>query len=144
MTNHEKDNLPIKEDLCDYIFSRTLNQRVAEIKHLRRSQQVEDYFYGKIVQNHMPPRLTWLIQEYDELVKNVVISLLDEVEEEIYTYDLHLESSGDRVSGISLIEDDISFFSGPAVHDEYPDYAPNDLPIEDRANVEGEKDGAKE
>ncbi|CAM4009822.1 hypothetical protein [Saccharibacillus endophyticus] len=122
MTNQEKNDLPIGESVRDYIFSRTLDRRVAEVEYLKRSQQVDNYFYGKIVKSNMPPRLAWLIQEYDELVKNVVISLLDEVEEEIYTYDLQLESSGERVSGISLIEDDISFFSGPSVHDEYPNY----------------------
>lgn len=144
MTDQKKDNQPIEKGVRDYIFSRTLNHRVAEIEHLKRSQQVEDYFYGKIVNNHMPPRLVWLIQEYDELVKNVVISLLDEVEEEIYTYDLQLESSGERVSGISLIEDDISFFSGPAVHDEYPNYDSNNFSIEDNMNDQSRKEGSKE
>jgi len=144
MTDKKKDNLPIEEGIRDYIFCRKLNQRVAEIEHLKRSQQVDHYFYGKIVKINMPPRLIWLIQEYDELVKNVVISLLDEVEEEIYTYDLQLESSGERVSGISLIENDISFFSGPAVHDEYPNYGSDNFSIEESTNAQNGKEGSEE
>ncbi|MEJ8302738.1 hypothetical protein [Saccharibacillus sacchari] len=135
MTNHEKgkDNHPIEEGIQDYIVSHTRNERVAKIEY-RPSRQLDDYFYGKVLENRLPSRLSWLIQEYDELVQHVVMTLLDEVEEEIHTYDLRLERSNQRIYNIMLLGDDLSFFTQPASLGEYPDHLPEDFPTDAPSN----------
>lgn len=145
MTNHEKgkDDHPIEQGIHDYIVSHTRNERVAEIEY-RPSRQLDDYFYGKVLENRLPSRLSWLIQEYDELVQHVVMTLLDEVEEEIHTYDLRLEHSNQRIYNLMLMGDDLSFFTQPASFDEYPDHLPEDFPTEERPNLQSGKDGSEE
>ncbi|MCQ4085353.1 hypothetical protein [Saccharibacillus sp. JS10] len=116
----EPEDAAKETGIIDYIISYSQNKRLAQIEY-RPSRQIDDYFYGKVLEQQFPPRLVWLIHEYDELVQHVVMTLLEEVEEEIHTYDLRLESSNRRIYNVMLMEHDISFFTQPAGIEEYAD-----------------------
>ncbi|CAM3472170.1 MULTISPECIES: hypothetical protein [Saccharibacillus] len=109
----------------DYIISYSKRERYAEIDY-DRSEQFEHYFCGFVLQNALPERLSWLIRERQELIRQVVLTLLDDVEEEIHTYDLRLEKSGERVFDVSLSGDELTFFTRYAVGDEFLDTYPDD------------------
>lgn len=109
----------------DYIISYSKRERYAEIDY-DRSEQFEHYFCGFVLENALPERLSWLIRERQELIRQVVLTLLDDVEEEIHTYDLRLEKSGERVFDVSLLGDELTFFTRYAVGDEFLDTYPGD------------------
>lgn len=109
----------------DYIVSYSRKQRYAEIDY-DRSEQFEHYFCGKLLDNSLPERLRWLIREREELIRQVVLTLLDDVEEEIQTYDLRLEKSGERLFDLSLSGDELTFFNRYAVGDEFLGTYPGD------------------
>ncbi len=72
----------------------------------------EYYYSGLLVEQNFPDRLLFLINEYNDLVSGMVLSLLDEVEEEIYGYDLMLKNSGARLFNLSFEEGNrITFFT---------------------------------
>lgn len=101
----------------DYIVSGSRNERYVRIEYAH-SRELEDYCHGKVLEQRFPDRLAWLLNEYEQLVQHFVVTLMDDVEEEIQTYDLHLESTGQRIYTIMLLEDQISFFLLPAFDEE--------------------------
>ncbi|NGZ77664.1 hypothetical protein [Saccharibacillus alkalitolerans] len=94
----------------DYIVSRSRNERYAEIEY-EPAEELDYYFRGKMIQNRIPDRLAWLLNEHDELIRHFVMTLLDDVEEEISTYDLRLETSGERVFDLQVDGERMTFFT---------------------------------
>lgn len=72
-----------------------------------------DFFYtGDIVQYNFPIELASLIDQYDELVRSCALTLLDEVEEKIYSYDLKLRILDKRIFSPSIKhKSTITFFT---------------------------------
>ncbi|NBF06712.1 hypothetical protein GV819_31045 [Pseudomonas sp. Fl5BN2] len=94
----------------DYIFSYRTKEVYALIEY-EKEEGAEHYYIGRVLEFGFPDNLCELIGEYNELVDAMALSLLDEVEEKIYWYDLMLKSSGNRIFNISLKDKEhISFF----------------------------------
>jgi hypothetical protein len=108
----------------DWIISGRTGEIYAEIDFIKN--EAIDYFHsGKIVSYLIPNELAELIDEYDELVSGCVLTLLDEVEEKIYQYDLRLKLLGIKIFGVSIKEKNmIEFFTkyptGKGFLDDYP------------------------
>ncbi|WP_172251370.1 hypothetical protein [Saccharibacillus deserti] len=109
----------------DYIISGSRAERYACIEYAP-SHEIEYYCYGRMIENRMPARLEWLLHEHGELVRQVVLTLLDDVEEEIRTYDLRLESTGQKIFDLTIIGEDLSFFTRYALSDGYLEQYPGD------------------
>ncbi|GGO01228.1 hypothetical protein [Saccharibacillus kuerlensis] len=107
----------------DYIVSYSRNERYAEIEY-ESSPEFDYYFRGKILGDTFPPRLRWLLQEHGELVREVVLTLLDDVEEEISKYDLRLEISGERIFDLELKGGELTFFTRYGVSGGYLEQYP--------------------
>ncbi|WBF46018.1 hypothetical protein [Serratia rubidaea] len=108
----------------DYIFSLRDNERYALIEY-KRSDKFEHYYEGVIVENNFPKKITSLIDERNGVIEDMAISLLDDVEEELYSYDISLECNGSRIFDIEITDGNkISFFTKyPSSHgylDKYP------------------------
>ncbi|EHR8838585.1 hypothetical protein ABJ851_004271 [Shigella flexneri] len=95
----------------DYIFSNKNNEIYATIDFKKR-EDIDYYYEGRIIEFNFPDHLYNLIIDYDEIIKAVAISLLDEVVDEISKYDLRLVGMNEKVFNL-VIEDKqkISFFT---------------------------------
>lgn len=108
----------------DYIFSSKTQKEYALIEY-KNEEIIENYCTGKILTFDFPKNLYDLLGEYNELVDAMSLSLLDEIEDKIYWYDLMLKFSGNRIFNISLKEDEqISFFLKYPVADGFLDRYP--------------------
>jgi hypothetical protein len=95
----------------DWIISGKTGETYAEVE-IRRDEGIDYFYVGEIVKYDFPSDLASLIDEYDELVNACVLSLLDEVEEKIYSYDLKLKVLGKRIFSLSIKEKlKITFFT---------------------------------
>lgn len=95
----------------DYILSNKNNEVYATIEFKKR-EDIAYCYEGQIVEFNFPDDLYNLIIDYDEIIKAMAISLLEEVEEEISKYDLRLLKMNEKVFDL-VIENKqkISFFT---------------------------------
>ncbi|GEM_PF-5095781 len=107
------------ETFSDYIVSGSRNERYVRIEYAH-SRELDHYCHGVVLEKRLPERLAWLLEEYDQLVQHFVMTLIDDVEEEIFTYDLHLESTGQRIHTLMFTGNEVSFFLTPAFDEEDP------------------------
>jgi len=110
--------------MIDTIFSRKNKQAYAVVDY-SQDEEIEFYFRGRIIESSFPAELLALIEEYNGIVDDMALSLVDEVEEKIYAYDLGLKARDSRIFNISIKnKDEISFFTkyptGNGFRDEYP------------------------
>ncbi|OWA37689.1 hypothetical protein B9G55_06480 [Saccharibacillus sp. O16] len=129
------------EQFSDYIVSGSRNERYARIEYAH-SRELEYYCHGRMLENRFPERLSWLLEEYDQLVQHVIMTLIDDVEEEIFTYDLHLENTGQRIHTLMLTGDEVSFFITPAFDEE--DARWTEEALRERFGLEDQRPGEKE
>ncbi|NMY71737.1 MULTISPECIES: hypothetical protein [Pseudomonas] len=109
----------------DYIISYRTKEKYALIEY-KKEDEIEYYCTGRILKFSFPKKLHELINEYNELVNTITLSLLDEIEEKIYWYDLMLKSSENRIFNISLKENEyISFFLKYPTSDGFLDRYPS-------------------
>lgn len=95
----------------DWIISDKTGETYAEVE-IRRDERIDYFYTGEIVQYKFPSDLANLIDEYSELVSACVLSLLDEVEEKIYSYDLKLKLLGTNIFSPCIKEKaTITFFT---------------------------------
>lgn len=87
--------------MIDYIFDKDHNE-YAKIEY-RHSEDKEYYCTGEILEYAIPGELSNLINEYTELVNGMCLSLLDDVEEKIYSYGLKL-----RDANVSIFRPEIT------------------------------------
>lgn len=80
----------------DWIVSGKTGETYAEVD-IRRDESIDYCCVGEIIEYNFPSDLASLIDEYDELVNACVLSLLDEVEEKIYSYDLRLKMQDAKI-----------------------------------------------
>ena len=109
----------------DWIISGRTGEIYAEVDILKDERI--DYFYsGKIIKYAMPNELMKLIDEYEELVSGCVISLLDEIEEEIYKYDLRLKLLNIKIFNVFIKDKNIiEFFTKYPTSKGFLDAYPN-------------------
>lgn len=108
----------------DWIISGKTGETYGEVE-IRRDKSIDYFYVGEIVKYDFPSDLASLIDEYDELVNACVLSLLDEVEERIYWYDLKLKALGTRIFSLCIKEKKtITFFTkyptGQGFKDSHP------------------------
>lgn len=77
--------------------------------------EIEHYFRGEIIDYRLPSELTGLLAEYSEILDGMALSLLDEVEAKIASYQLHLKNAGTSVFNLEIVnKTSLTFF------DRYP------------------------
>lgn len=95
----------------DWIVSGKTGEVYAEVD-IRENEGIEYCYTGEIVGYNFTSELADLIDEYDELVSKCALSLLDEVEEKIYSYDLKLRILDKRIFSPSIKQKKtITFFT---------------------------------
>lgn len=96
--------------MLDHIVSYRTNKVYATIEYEKHCD-IKHFFQGTILEFAFPETLHNLISEYDEILSEMALSLLDEVEEKIQAYDLRLEKANERIFCV-VIKDkrEISFF----------------------------------
>jgi hypothetical protein len=95
----------------DWIVSGKTGEIYAEVD-IRRDESMDYFYAGDILEYSFPSELSGLIDEYDELVSACVLSLLDEVEEKIYSYDLKLKVLDAKIFSLCIKEKaTITFFT---------------------------------
>jgi hypothetical protein len=109
----------------DWIISGRTGEIYAEVDILK-DEKIEYFYCGSIIKSSMPNELVKLIDEYEELVSGCVISLLDEVEEEIYKYDLRLKLLNAKIFNVSIkYKNIIEFFTKYPTSKGFVDAYPN-------------------
>lgn len=108
----------------DYIISFRENERYALIEY-NRVDKFDHYYEGVIIEYYFPEIITSLIEERNGIIDDMAISLLDEVEEKLYSYHIGLKENGSLIFDIEIIDrDKISFFtkypSSQGYLDRYP------------------------
>ncbi len=111
--------------MMDWIISGKTGEVYAEID-LLKVEKIDYFFSGKIIRHNMPDSLILLIKEYDELVAGCSLSLLDEVEESIYSYDLQLKLLKTRIFNLTIRGNlEIDFFTKYPTSKGFLDFYPN-------------------
>lgn len=84
---------------------------IARIEY-QESPEHPFFFRGQLISGEFPIRLKNLIDEYHELVAGISFMLLDDIEQEIYSFNLHLKEAGFMLHSIEFGGNNkISFFS---------------------------------
>ncbi|OCG17731.1 hypothetical protein A9G45_08180 [Gilliamella sp. HK2] len=109
----------------DYIVSFRDKQRYALIEY-KKIEKFDHYYEGVIIESHFPKAVTFFINECNLIINDMAISLLDEIEEKLYSYDIGLENSCSRIFDIEFIDKNkISFFTKYPSSRGYLDKYPN-------------------
>ncbi|TGB62882.1 hypothetical protein [Escherichia sp. E4736] len=108
----------------DYIISFRENEKYALIEY-NRVDKFDYYYEGVIIESYFPEEIIFLIEERNGIIDDMAISLLDEIEEKLYSYNIGLKESGSMIFDIEIIDGDkISFFtkypSSQGYLDRYP------------------------
>ncbi|WP_294615410.1 hypothetical protein [uncultured Gilliamella sp.] len=109
----------------DYIISFRNNQKYALIEYTKVDKF--DYYYeGVIIESHFPEEITFLIAECNGIINEMALSLLDEIEEKLYSYHIGLKENGSLIFDIEIIDGNkISFFTKYPSSQGYLDKYPN-------------------
>jgi hypothetical protein len=93
----------------DFIISNKNGEIYAEIDYTLTNP--EKYRCdGVIVSNSIPDSVLELIYEYNEIVNQGAMSIIDDVEEKIYDHDICLSSSGNRLFNICVYNNESRIF----------------------------------
>lgn len=108
----------------DYIVSFRENEGYALIEY-NKVDKFEYYYEGVIIENYFPEEIIFLIEERNRIIDDMAISLLDEVEGELYSYCIGLKENGSMIFDIEIIDGNkILFFtkypSSQGYLDKYP------------------------
>ncbi|EIO7469117.1 hypothetical protein ABL602_004621 [Salmonella enterica subsp. enterica] len=108
----------------DYIISFRENKECALIEY-HRVDKFDHYYEGVIIESYFPKEITFLIEERNGVIDAMAISLLDEVEEKLYSYHIGLKENGSMIFDIEITDGNkISFFtkypSSQGYLDRYP------------------------
>ncbi|MDP9604414.1 hypothetical protein EJP69_09140 [Variovorax gossypii] len=76
----------------------------------RADEDVPYCFSARVLENRFPQELVALIDEYNSLVDDGVLSLLDDVEEQIYAYGLRLIDLDEKLFCIRLDDETSMWF----------------------------------
>jgi glutamine synthetase type III len=111
-------------NMIDHIVSRRGGEVYATVEFIP-DEKIDFFFRGRLLRNDFPAELLALVAEYEGIVEDMVFSLVDEVEERIYAYDLGLREMGVGVFNLSIgTHGEISFFTkyptGSGFKDRYP------------------------
>ncbi|POP44313.1 hypothetical protein CHU32_02590 [Superficieibacter electus] len=107
----------------DYIFSFKENKEYALIEY-NKIDKIDYYYEGVIIDANFPEEILYLINECNEIIKNMAISLLDEVELNLYSHDIGLKENGSRIFDVEIDGNNISFFTKYPSSDGYLDRYP--------------------
>ncbi|CAI3956840.1 unnamed protein product [Commensalibacter communis] len=96
--------------MIDYIYSLTKQRVYAKINY-QKEGNIDYYYSANLLEYCFPEELMTLITEYNGIVEDMVISLLDIIEKKIYTkYDLVLYNSKTRIFNLSIPQDNKMYF----------------------------------
>lgn len=113
----------MSEEIKDYIYSCS-ESRVFATVYVKKSAENEFEYLGEIIENEFPEPLINAINEFHDAVEDLTFSVLDEIEDRIYGYDLELKDTQVKIHGISINGNSISFFtkypSGSGYQDSRP------------------------
>lgn len=93
----------------DYIYSGRMKEDFAFVQVKRNQKNIFEYT-GIIIVNMIPPSLAAIIKDYHNAIDNYLFSILDELEDKIYYYDLQLKKSHQKIHHLSIYNNTISFF----------------------------------
>ena len=109
----------------DYIVSFRDKQRCALIEY-KKIEKFDHYYEGVIIESNFPKEVIFFINECNSIINDMAISLLDEIEEKLYSYDIGLEKNCSRIFDIEFIDKNkISFFTKYPSSQGYLDKYPN-------------------
>jgi hypothetical protein len=94
-------------EMIDYIVT-AKNEKVALVEF--EEENVYSYS-GFILKDDFPISLKNHIAEYHKMVDDGVFGVLDDIEKEIYKYDLKLERGKQRIHHILIDDNKISFYT---------------------------------
>lgn len=95
----------------DYIVSFRENEKYALIEY-NRVDKFDHYYEGVIIESYFPEEITFLIEERNGIINDMAISLLDEVEVKLYSYQIGLKENCSMIFDIEIIDGNkISFFT---------------------------------
>ncbi len=108
----------------DYIISFRENKKYALIEY-NKVDRFDHYYEGVIIESYFPEEIIFLIEERNGIIDDMAISLLDEVEEKLYSYHIGLKDNGSMIFDIEIVDGNkISFFtkypSSQGYLDSYP------------------------
>jgi hypothetical protein len=108
----------------DYIISFRDKQRYALIEY-KKIEKFDHYYEGVIIESNFPKEVIFFINERNSIINDIAISLLDEIEEKLYSYDIGLEKNCSRIFDIAFIDKNKIFFftkypSSRGYLDKYP------------------------
>ncbi|CAI3950161.1 unnamed protein product [Commensalibacter communis] len=96
--------------MIDYIYSLTKQRVYAKINY-QKEGNIDYYYSTNLLEYCFPEKLMTSITEYNGIVEDMVISLLDIIEKKIYTkYDLVLYNNKTRIFNLSIPQDNKMFF----------------------------------
>jgi hypothetical protein len=94
--------------MIDRILSK--HGEVIAVIDYRADEDIPYCFSARILENRFPQELVALIDEYNSLVDEGALSLLDEVEERIYAYGLRLTEREEKLFCIRLDDEASMWF----------------------------------
>lgn len=98
--------LIMKDKIFSYAFS-----EIYAIVEYERVFDFDFYYEGIILESNFPQELVDVIDEYNQTVREVAISILDDIEVRFYSYDLRLEKNDSRIFDFEIQDTNkISFF----------------------------------
>lgn len=108
----------------DWIVSYRDKERYALITY-EKIDKFDHYYEGVIIESDFPKEVVFLINECNSIIDEMAISLLDEIEKELYSYDIRLEKNRSKIFDIQFTDESkISFFtkypSSRGYLDKYP------------------------
>jgi hypothetical protein len=99
----------MEEKITDYIYSDTRNKDFALITVQKNTRNEYEYI-GEILMNRFPEELLILIADYHKAIDEFMFSLVESIEDKIYSYDLKLKKSNTCIHGIFIDNCKIDFF----------------------------------
>lgn len=108
--------------MIDRILSK--HGEVIAVIDYRADEDIPYCFFARVLENRFPQELVALIDEYNGLVDDCVLSLLDEVEQRIQAYGLRLAERDEKLFSIRLDNEAFMRFCTryPTGHGFMPDY----------------------
>lgn len=108
--------------MIDRILSK--HGEVIAVIDYKADEDIQYCFSAQILENRLPKELVALIDEYNGLVDDGVLSLLDEIEQRIYAYGLRLMDRDEKLFCIRLDDEASIWFCTryPTAAGFVPDY----------------------
>ncbi|TYQ16999.1 UNVERIFIED_CONTAM: hypothetical protein Cloal_3590 [Acetivibrio alkalicellulosi] len=100
----------MKEIITDYIFSGKTKEIYALVSVCRNPENQFEYS-GEIIDNNFPPELLRLIKEYHHAIDEMLFSIVENIEDKIYYYELKLKERNTPTHCLYIDNLKISFFT---------------------------------